>query len=512
MPCINVGVCEKCRKRVPSEHLVKDGKVYISKACPECGTTQALVSTDAITWQKKRDIWQYDPACADDCNLDCNVCGRKHHPRMVFVDVTNRCNMNCPICIANIPSMGFDFNPPKPYFDKVFNGLAAMPNPPTVLLFGGEPTVRADLFDIIGMARERGLRVRIVTNGVRLADEDYCRRLCETNTPLLVAFDGRSPEIYEKLRKNAPVYGKKLKAIENLKKHSKRRNTFMCCVARKINDTYIRDLIDFCHENRDIVCALHLIPLTETWKEDEFETDVSTTIEDVEKIVQEAIPEEKMEFIPAGLAKYVTRSMEFFGGVRLTFGAVHPNCESMTLLLSDGERYHALGRYLNRPLDDIAAELVTRAKRVEARLEALDHTKWFQRQRGRWLVLRTFGGLAWDALNKRAVFRGNWFLATLRVLGGLLVGRSLKHQLRRHTNIQDVMRMVVLPFEEYHSIDGARLQLCKAGFAYEDPDSGEVRTVPVCAWSLFKVDIQRKLAAKYGIAHATDRSPVAAMP
>jgi len=74
---------------------------------------------------------------------------------------------------------------------------------------------------------------------------------------------------------------------------------------------------------------------------------------------------------------------------------------------------------------------------------------------------------------------------------------ALKAQLRRHTNIQDAMRMIVLPFEEYHSIDGARLQLCKAGFAYEDPDTDEIKTVSVCAWSLFRTDIQRKIAEKY---------------
>jgi hypothetical protein len=57
--------------------------------------------------------------------------------------------------------------------------------------------------------------------------------------------------------------------------------------------------------------------------------------------------------------------------------------------------------------------------------------------------------------------------------------------------------MIVLPFEEYHAIDGARLQNCTAGFAIEDPETGEVKTIPVCSFSLYKTDIQRKLAAKY---------------
>jgi hypothetical protein len=113
------------------------------------------------------------------------------------------------------------------------------------------------------------------------------------------------------------------------------------------------------------------------------------------------------------------------------------------------------------------------------------------------LEVRTFGGLALRSLDLRKIFRGNRFVAIARILGGTLIGRPLKAQLRRHTNIQDAMRMIVLPFEEYHSIDGARLQLCKAGFAYEDPDTDEIKTVSVCAWSLFRTDIQRKIAEKY---------------
>jgi hypothetical protein len=57
--------------------------------------------------------------------------------------------------------------------------------------------------------------------------------------------------------------------------------------------------------------------------------------------------------------------------------------------------------------------------------------------------------------------------------------------------------MIVLPFEEYHSVESARLQHCFAGFAYEDADDGRVKTLPVCVWGLYKSDIQRRIAEKY---------------
>ncbi len=497
MASTNYGVCEKCRKRIPISHAIRDGRVYVAKSCPDCGPTEALVSSDAAAWQRKRDIWDYHENGAITCSLHCDRCRREHRPKMVFLDVTNRCNMNCPICIANIPGMGFEFHPPMAYFEHVAAGLAAMDPKPTVQLFGGEPTVRDDLFDIIALLQRHGLRVRIVTNGLRLADEEYCKKVCALKIPVLIAFDGRDPAIYTRLRKSADAYAKKLKALENLKKHSRRKNIIMCCVARQVNDRHMADLIAFCHENRDIISAMHLIPLTETWAEGEFETDVTTTIEDVEQIVAEALPGEKVEFMSAGIGSYLKTAMNFFGSPRLTFGGAHPNCESMTMLLSDGERFRPLGHYLKRPVDDVARDIVVLGRKLEKKLAGLNPARWSQRWRGRLIVIRTLLGPALKTINLRRVLRGSPALRLLRIFGGMLLGRRLKDQLRRHSAIDAVLHMLVLPFEEYHSIEGARLDNCPSGFVYEDPDTGEVKTVPVCAWSLYRTGIQRKIAEKY---------------
>ena len=174
----NLGLCNQCHARVGAEFFFRDGQTWLRKQCPRCGPSESLVSMDAGTWQAKRDLWQYIPADPAACNLRCDRCRKDHKPNMVFLDVTNRCNMNCPICIATIRGMGFDFNPPLEYFEKIFSELGRMEPPPVVLLFGGEPTVRDDLLEIIRIGRRHGLKPHVVTNGIRLADEEYCRRLC----------------------------------------------------------------------------------------------------------------------------------------------------------------------------------------------------------------------------------------------------------------------------------------------------------------------------------------------
>ena len=93
--------------------------------------------------------------------------------------------------------MGFGFDPPLEYFEKVLRSVSEMRPRPVVNLFGGEPTVRDDMFDIIDIGRKYGIEMQVTTNGLRLADEEYCRKLCEARVGLRIGFDGRNREIYE---------------------------------------------------------------------------------------------------------------------------------------------------------------------------------------------------------------------------------------------------------------------------------------------------------------------------
>jgi uncharacterized radical SAM superfamily Fe-S cluster-containing enzyme len=502
MPSQDIGLCSKCRARVPAEFFSRGGQTWIRKDCPTCGPNEALVSSDAEVWQTKRDMFKYVPKNRAACNMHCDVCKVNHAPNIVFVDVTNRCNMNCPICIATIRDMGFDFNPPLAYFDKLFGEIARLQPQPNVQLFGGEPTVRDDLLEIIAVARKHGIKPFVVTNGVRLADEDYCKTLCEARVPLRFAFDGRSPEIYEKMRRNRGAYEKKTKALENLRKYSRRKHAIIACAGKGFNDQYIGDLFQFCHENRDLISDIGIIPLTENWKEGEFEVGVHTTMEDVEKMVQAAIPGGEVEFIPAGLSYAMKKPRSFFRHNNprsevLLLAGVHPNCESWTLLISDGKNYRGINHYLTRPFTEVAVEFIEKAKKIEGKLDRLDPQKFWQRLRGRLLILRTYLPMA---IRRIRWFRlmGNPFAA----LGRMIFGRKSVAPAGDKTTprrARRVLRVGMLPFEEQHSIDAGRLANCKAAFAYEDADDGEVKYIPSCLWYPYRNPRLEKLSRKYGI-------------
>jgi len=497
-----LALCQKCRERVPAHHEIRDGKVYLCKDCTVCGRTEFLLSSDAVSWQRKRDIWNYDASKPVACRIDCRACGIPHAPTIAFLDVTNRCNMNCPICIANIRGMGFEFHPPLAYFEKVFAALGRMDPIPLVELFGGEPPVRADLLEIIAIARRHGVKCRLLTNGLRLANEDYCRKLCEAGVRFHLALDGRSPEIYNRMRKNPGAYEKKIKALENLKKYSRRKNAILCCAARNINENWIGDLIECCDEHAEVIDSLGLLPLTETWEEGSFETDVYTTREDVEQMVERCVPGGQVEFIPAGVVHSLRKARSFFktksSSDALMLGGVHPDCETMTLLVSDGHKYVSINHFLKRPLSYVASEILRCSRQVDDRLSRLDPTKRWDRLRGRLIAIKTYLPLVLRTVSLRRVFRGNPAVVSLKILGGLIRGRRRGDLARQHLNLSRILRVATLPFEEFHSIDAARLQNCKAVFVYEDVADDTIKIIPACTWgSVYRNDILRKVADKY---------------
>ena len=74
--------------------------------------------------------------------------------------------------------------------------------------------------------------------------------------------------------------------------------------------------------------------------------------------------------------------------------------------------------------------------------------------------------------------------------------------------VQRVLRVVILPFEEPRTLDSAKLKRCPAAFAYEDLGMREVRTMPACAWGLYKNDILRRIMENYsgGVAASQRKS------
>ncbi|MBN2190690.1 MAG: radical SAM protein [Candidatus Aureabacteria bacterium] len=483
----NFAFCNKCRETVPAEHVERDGKIFLSKNCPKCGITETLISNNAEAYKNKRDFMgavEYEG-----CNLDCLKCEHKE-PDIVFIELTNRCNMNCPICITNVPSMGFEFEPDMEYFRLIFEDLSKMKKKPSVQLFGGEPTVREDLFDIIRLAKSYGLSVRVVTNGLKLADKKYCDDLMEEGVSVLISFDGFDRKLYEIFRGMPKALDLKLQALENLKNRKKGKVILMTVASKEQDIGELRRLFEFCLENKHVARGMFIMPLAHMWSPDRLDYNPErTTPEDVEELVDKVVGG-GVEFIPLGSLDTGVFS-KILKLKEMPFLGVHPNCESITLLVSDGKKFLPLGKFLRKGF----AGLIVDLRRTGTKLSVGERISFLTRIRAYLSVFRVvvtnfnFGA----AVGKKGI---SAFLKWMKIFFKVITGEKLKDVIRRETIMKGALQIIVLPFEDYDTTEAVRLKMCVSCFVY--PDSGKnIKRVPVCAWERHKKVIMKEVAEIY---------------
>ena len=216
-------VCPVCLRVLEAQKTVGEHGIYLNKTCPEHGAFSALIWEGSI---KEYFMWNGESSAIDPpvngkepqrgCPNDCGLCSA--HLRKgccMLLELTRRCNLECPVCYASAGKCGDDPNIED--IERQYDFLMAHGGPFNIQLSGGEPTLREDLPEIIWLGRQKGFTFfQLNTNGIRLAAEpDYAKSLkaAGLNTVFL-QFDGMSDAVYEALR-GRPLLREKLAAIES---------------------------------------------------------------------------------------------------------------------------------------------------------------------------------------------------------------------------------------------------------------------------------------------------------
>jgi organic radical activating enzyme len=150
-----ISMCEHCYRHVPANKFEKDGKIWISKTCPEHGYHECLVEIDSKFYQEQ--IYN------------------KRKPNSYWLDTTNRCNLDCPHCYQMPDNMSKD-----PSIDELIKEIEKWPDDGLpISLVGAEPTTRKDLVDLVDAINSLDRKPRtilIVTNGINLGKFDYAEK------------------------------------------------------------------------------------------------------------------------------------------------------------------------------------------------------------------------------------------------------------------------------------------------------------------------------------------------
>jgi len=273
-------LCPECTKVIDAEVYAENGKVWMEKTCPEHGVFRELYWGDYEQYMRalKFDyvggkIENPRTETVRGCPFDCGLCpNHKTYTVLAIIDVTNRCNLSCPICFAHAGASGYVYEPSKDQIKSMLENLRAnRPVPTPALQFsGGEPTVREDLPELIRMAKELGFKhVEVNTNGIMLAKSvDYCKELIEAGADTFyLQFDGTKPKAYEEAR-GRNLFPLKVKALENLRKAGCKSVVLVPTLVKNVNDDQIGEIIEFAYKNRDIVRCVNFQPVSITGRID----------------------------------------------------------------------------------------------------------------------------------------------------------------------------------------------------------------------------------------------------
>ncbi len=262
-------VCPICLKVIKAQVVVQDQAVYMEKTCPQHGEYTSYLWPDVKHYQwmnqfKLPAVPPHSPLPAKDgCPSDCGLCeAHLRHPTLVEIEVTEGCNLRCPVCFMAANDFRPDPNPDLTALGEKYRYILKNTSPDTsIQLTGGEPTTRKDLADIVRLGREIGFQaIEVNTNGVVIGQNlDYLKGLAEAGiSGIYLQFDGMTGEVYEQIR-GKDLLPTKLQAIENCREAGVQVVLAMT-VIEGINEKQMGQVLEFALKNKDVIVGIAYQP------------------------------------------------------------------------------------------------------------------------------------------------------------------------------------------------------------------------------------------------------------
>ena len=355
-------ICPECLKALDATIFEEGGKVFIKKECPEHGPYQELYWSDYdfyIKAEKFRNngAGMENPRTKTEkgCPYDCGICPEhKSHTALAIIDVTNRCNLKCPVCFANANYAGYVYEPSMEQVTSMLENLRAnKPVPAQALQFsGGEPTIRKDLPAMVRKAKELGFNhVEVNSNGLRFAEDvDYCKELKAAGvSTIYLQFDGLTSEVYKYIR-GVDLLEIKMKALENLRQAGWNSVVLVVTLVKNINDNQIGDIINFAAKNSDVVRCINVQPVSLCGRlppdeREKMRITIPDFMHEVEKQTKGVI--KTSDFYPVPVVVPVSKAVGAIKGKRYVEFTAHPHCGMATFVFIENGKITPITRYGN---------------------------------------------------------------------------------------------------------------------------------------------------------------------
>jgi 7,8-dihydro-6-hydroxymethylpterin dimethyltransferase len=471
------GLCGVCKRLLPATVFFQDGKVYLEKACAEHGREVVLVASseawyrDALSFTAEHAPPRGEKKAVEKgCPFDCGPC-TEHKQRVVMpvVPITSACNLDCPICYTVNKNEGAHVLS-KADFQRMLDHLRAQHDEIDIINFtGGEPTMHPELPELCAMARAAGIeRITISTNGLKLLDEAYVKRLAEVDATIVLSLDTFRREVDEALL-GANTIKAKLRVLDLLEQHDVTA-TILPAVAAGYNDDEVGALLDVVL-TRPNITSLELHTLTFTGQGGVgFDRKGRITTPDLHRRIEEHTNGRITwrDFVPSPLA--------------------HPHCYSICyVLMLDGGGLIPFTRIM--PREDLF-DLLRDSLYIEPRARIEE-------------VLRDAIDRLWsdpDAL-PGGERESEVVLSTLKRLVQEMFpsDQTLSVRARRRAGERSIKAIYIHSHMDEENFDTERIQKCSIGVPLEDGGN-----LPTCAYNVIYREKDARFADQAMLARMTE--------
>ena len=140
-------------------------------------------------------------------------------PKWIAWETTRRCNLKCVHCrssseieVTGHPDFSFE------QATHIIDDISSYANP-VMVLSGGEPLLRDDIFDIARYGTTKGLRMCLATNGT-LVTPETCKGIKETDIKMVsLSLDGAQASTHDNFRNQKGAFEGTMHAIELFNKN-----------------------------------------------------------------------------------------------------------------------------------------------------------------------------------------------------------------------------------------------------------------------------------------------------
>jgi radical SAM protein len=122
-------------------------------------------------------------------------------PLIAFYELTRACDLVCKHCRASAQSLPSAFELSTEKSRRLIEQLTEFPRPPALVLTGGDPLKRADIFDLVAYAVKRRLEVAITPSATPLVTRDALARLRDAGIArMAISLDGADAVTHDAIR------------------------------------------------------------------------------------------------------------------------------------------------------------------------------------------------------------------------------------------------------------------------------------------------------------------------